>query len=87
MLVLNIYDRNVCCDLVSRVRSLDLWIYGSNPAWCIYIYIFAYVWILLRVTGFLDFAHRPVVFEIENTAFRKLDLFPFSGEGGDALLC
>jgi hypothetical protein len=31
---------------------------------------------------FLDFVHRPVFQEAENTTFRKLDLFPSSGEGG-----
>jgi hypothetical protein len=34
-----------------------------------------------RITGFLDFFHRPVFYRIENTTFRKLDLFPSSGEG------
>jgi hypothetical protein len=29
---------------------------------------------------FLDFFHRPV-FQKKNTTFRKLDLFPSSGEG------
>jgi hypothetical protein len=29
---------------------------------------------------FLDFFHRPVL--QKNTTFRKLDLFPSSGEGG-----
>jgi hypothetical protein len=27
--------------------------------------------------------HRPVFKKRDNTAFRKLDLFPSSGEGGD----
>jgi hypothetical protein len=27
--------------------------------------------------------HRPVSYNIENTTFRKLDLFPSSGEGED----
>jgi hypothetical protein len=30
----------------------------------------------------LDFFHRPVFYRTENTTFRKLDLFPSSGEGG-----
>jgi hypothetical protein len=33
-----------------------------------------------RITGFLDFFHRPVFCKIENTTFRKLNLFPSSGE-------
>jgi hypothetical protein len=33
-------------------------------------------------TGFLDFVHRPEFYKQENTTFRKLDLFPSSGEGG-----
>jgi hypothetical protein len=33
-------------------------------------------------TGFLDFVHRPEFYKQENTTFRKLDLFPTSGEGG-----
>jgi hypothetical protein len=37
---------------------------------------------LFRITGFLDFVHRPVFLKLENTTFRKLDLFPSSGEGG-----
>jgi hypothetical protein len=34
-----------------------------------------------RITGFLDFFHRPVFYRTENMMFRKLDLFPSSGEG------
>jgi hypothetical protein len=33
----------------------------------------------LRITGFLDFVPRAVLDKLENT-FRKLDLFPSSGE-------
>jgi hypothetical protein len=33
--------------------------------------------IMLKIIGFLDFVHRP---ELENTTFRKLDLFPSPGE-------
>jgi hypothetical protein len=33
-----------------------------------------------RITGFLVFVHRPEFEILENTAFRKLDLFPSSGE-------
>jgi hypothetical protein len=29
----------------------------------------------------LDFLHRPVFWELENTTFRKLHLFPSSGVG------
>jgi hypothetical protein len=38
---------------------------------------------------FLDFVHRPKLEIIENKAFRKLDLFPSSGEGKNTpiLLC
>jgi hypothetical protein len=32
----------------------------------------------------LDFVHRPDFYKPENTTFRKLDLFPSSGEGGGA---
>jgi hypothetical protein len=32
--------------------------------------------ITLRFTGFLDFFHRPVFYKIENTTFRRMDLFP-----------
>jgi hypothetical protein len=35
----------------------------------------------LRITGFSDFVHRPVFQKLENTTFRKLDLFPSSGDG------
>jgi hypothetical protein len=33
-------------------------------------------------TKLLDFVHRPDFYKPENTTFRKLDLFPSSGEGG-----
>jgi hypothetical protein len=33
-----------------------------------------------QIIGFLDFVHRLL---LENTNFRKLDLFLFSGEGGE----
>jgi hypothetical protein len=29
----------------------------------------------------LDFVHHPVFYKLENTTFRKLDLFPPSGKG------
>jgi hypothetical protein len=35
------------------------------------------------INGFLDYFRRPVFYKIENTTFRKLDLFPSSGEGED----
>jgi hypothetical protein len=40
-------------------------------------------WISLRpqVKGELNFVHRPVFLKLENTTFRKLDLFPSSDEG------
>jgi hypothetical protein len=33
-----------------------------------------------RITEFLEFVHRPVFSKLENTTFRKLDLFLSSGE-------
>jgi hypothetical protein len=36
--------------------------------------------ITLRITRFLDFLHRPVLSKLDNTTFRKLYLFPSSGE-------
>jgi hypothetical protein len=36
----------------------------------------------LITTKLLDFVHRPDFYKPENTTFRKLDLFPSSGEGG-----
>jgi hypothetical protein len=35
------------------------------------------------VTGLLDFAHLPEFEMLENTTFRKLDLFPSSGDKED----
>jgi hypothetical protein len=40
-----------------------------------------FVCLLLRITGFLDFVHCPVFYKLENTAFRKVDLFLSSGGG------
>jgi hypothetical protein len=40
----------------------------------------------LITTKLLDFVHCPDFYKPENTTFRKLDLFPSSGEGGDLLL-
>jgi hypothetical protein len=37
--------------------------------------------LLVKITGSLDFVHCPEYYIIENTTFRKLDLFPSSGEG------
>jgi hypothetical protein len=42
--------------------------------------------VTLITTGFLDLVHRPEFYKQENTTFRKLDLFPSSGEGGGHLL-
>jgi hypothetical protein len=42
--------------------------------------------LILRIIGFLDVFHLPVFWRIENTTFRKLNLFPTSGEGGRHLL-
>jgi hypothetical protein len=36
--------------------------------------------ISLRITGSLDFVHHLEFYILENTTFRKLDLFPSSGE-------
>jgi hypothetical protein len=33
----------------------------------------------IRIIGFVDVVHRP---GLEDSTFRKLDLFPSSGEGG-----
>jgi hypothetical protein len=33
------------------------------------------------ITGVLDFFHCTVFYKLENTTFRKLDLFPSSDEG------
>jgi hypothetical protein len=38
-----------------------------------------------RITGILDFVHRPEFEILENTMFRKLDLFPSSGEGNEVI--
>jgi hypothetical protein len=35
----------------------------------------------LRITGFLDFSHRPVFWKIENTTFQKLDPFRLQTRG------
>jgi hypothetical protein len=37
----------------------------------------------LRITWFFYFVHRPILWKLENTTFRKLDLFPSPDEGGD----
>jgi hypothetical protein len=37
--------------------------------------------VTLRITGGSDFLHRLVLWKLENTAFRKVDLFPSSSEG------
>jgi hypothetical protein len=36
-----------------------------------------------RITGFLDFFHRPVFKKIENMTFQEMDLFPSSGKEED----
>jgi hypothetical protein len=58
--------RELCYKEGWQVDSEGFW------RWCI----------TLRFTGFLDFFHRPVFWKLENTTFRKLDLFPSSGVGG-----
>jgi hypothetical protein len=42
--------------------------------------------ITLRIAGILDSVHHPVFLKLENTTFRKLDLFPSSGEGRTPIL-
>jgi hypothetical protein len=34
----------------------------------------------LGITQFLDFVHHPAFQKTQNSMFRKLDLFPWSGE-------
>jgi hypothetical protein len=36
---------------------------------------------MLKITGFLNFAHHLVFYKLENTTFWKLDLFLSSGDG------
>jgi hypothetical protein len=38
----------------------------------------------LRITGFVDFVHRPEFYIVENTTFGKLGLFSSSGEGRES---
>jgi hypothetical protein len=40
----------------------------------------------IRLTGFLDFVHPPVLLKLESTKFQKLDLFLSSDEWGGGLL-
>jgi hypothetical protein len=42
-------------------------------------FVILFIIYLFRITGFLDFFHRPVFQKLGNT-FRKVDLFPSSGE-------
>jgi hypothetical protein len=37
--------------------------------------------VILRIIGFLVFAHPLGFYKLINTTFQKLDLFPPSGEG------
>jgi hypothetical protein len=39
---------------------------------------------MLRIAGFVDFVHSSEFQILENTTFRKLDLFPSSGKGREA---
>jgi hypothetical protein len=50
------------------------------------LYIYKY---LLRITVFLFFVNFLVLWKLENTAFRELDLFPSSGKVGETptVLC
>jgi hypothetical protein len=36
-----------------------------------------------ELLDFWSFVHRPVFWKLESTTFRKLDLIPSTGEGGD----
>jgi hypothetical protein len=41
--------------------------------------------ILFRITGGLDFVHQQIFQKLENTKFRKLDLFPSVGVRGEGV--
>jgi hypothetical protein len=43
--------------------------------------------ITLRINGFLDFVHRPVIYELGNAAFRNWIYFSLQVKGGRQLLC
>jgi hypothetical protein len=58
---------------------LSIYLYVSIYL-CLSIYMS--VCLLLGITRFLDFVRRPVFYKLENTTFRKLGVFPSSGEGG-----
>jgi hypothetical protein len=40
---------------------------------------------MFRINGFFKSLHLPMVWKLENTILRKLDLLPSSGEGGKTL--
>jgi hypothetical protein len=42
---------------------------------------------LLELLGVLDFVHRPGIYKIENTSFRKLELFPKNDAFWDVTPC
>jgi hypothetical protein len=68
--------RNNLEGMVAQCKYLQLWLYLFQVdskrfwRWCI----------THRMIRFLDFFHRPVFWRTENTTFRKVDLFPCSGD-------
>jgi hypothetical protein len=62
---------------MGKLLELDIF---CNFIQCCY---FVLEWNLQVHVTFLDFFHRPVFYRTENTTFRKKDLFPSSGEGGE----
>jgi hypothetical protein len=44
-----------------------------------------FVCVLLRITEFLDFVHCPVLYKLENTTFKIVDLF--LSLGGGSVFC
>jgi hypothetical protein len=48
--------------------------------------LISYIQLAFITTWFPDFVHRPDFHKPENTTFRKLDVFPSSGEGRGHLL-
>jgi hypothetical protein len=57
-----------CAFLVIVNTYMHITLVGSKGFWR---------WCMThRITEFLDFFHRPMFYKIENTTFRKLDLFP-----------
>jgi hypothetical protein len=79
-LELRTFGHPVCSQLLcyafqNHILQLTMWHYVEIEG--------IWRWITHRRTGFLDFVHSPEF----NTTFRKLDLFPSSGERGRSQLC